>query len=109
MITGKINIEIIQGDTYQKNVLIENVDLSLIEGVYFSCKELNICQKLEYDNDINRFVFLLTANQTKDLNPIYTDYDITIKFNDSKIKTVSYRGSCSILPKINKVGCLDSE
>ena len=109
MITGKVDIQIIQGDTYQKNVLIENVDLSLIEGVYFSCSKLDITQKLEYDNNIERYVFILTADETKDLTPIYTDYDITIKFTDDKIKTVSYRGGFCVLPKTNEIGVIDDE
>ena len=109
MVTGKVEIQIIQGDSYQKNVLISKVDLALIEGVYFSCSKLNIEKKLDYDRDIERYVFALTSNETKDLPPIYTDYDITVKFNDDKIKTVSYRGSFSVLLKTNKVGGIDDE
>lgn len=109
MVKGNVEIKIIKGDYYQKNVLVENVPLPLIEGVYFSCYKLNICQKLEYDNDIQRFKFVLQPSETKELNDIRTDYDITIKFNDEKIKTASYRGSIVVLPKTNEVGCLNNE
>lgn len=109
MIRGNIEIKIIQGDFYQKNVKIENVDVSLIESIYFSCHKLNICKKLEYDNDIQRFKFVLQPEETKVMQDIRCDYDITIKFVDDKIKTASYRGSIVVLPKINEVRCLDDE
>lgn len=109
MVKGKVEINIIQGDNYQKNVLVEDVDLSYIEGVYFSCSRLNICKKLPYDSDIARYVFSLTADETKAFPPIISDYDITIKFTDEKVSTVSYRGRINVLPKINEVGCMSSE
>lgn len=109
MVTGNVEIKIIQGDYYQKNVSVKNVDSTLIEGVYFSCDKLNICKKLEYDNDIEKYKFILTPQETSELKPIICDYDITIKFTDDKIKTPSYRGSVVVLPKTNEVRCLTND
>lgn len=97
------DIIIIQGDTYQKNVSIEGVYLDSIEGVYFSCGKLKLSKKLPYDSTIGRFTLILTSEETTALKPIVTDYDITVKFFDSKIRTGLYRGKLIVSEKNNPV------
>lgn len=94
---------IIQGDTYQKNVTIDGVFLSTIEGVYFSCGKLGISKKLSFDESTNRFVLLLKSNETSEFKPIVTDYDITVKFFDDSIRTGLYRGRLIVAEKNNAV------
>ena len=107
MIKGKAEIRLICGDSYQKNIIIENVDKSMIEDVYFSCEKLHICQKLEYISETNKFRFFLSREETKVLEKGVYDYDITIKFVNNIVKTIPYRYLFVVLPKINKVGCME--
>lgn len=97
------DIVIIQGDTYQKNLIIEGVMLDAIEAVYFSCGKLNLSQEMPYDENINRFVLLLDSDVTKNLKPIVTDYDITVKFFDDKVRTGLHRGKLIVSEKNNPV------
>lgn len=106
MFAHKEEIVIIQGDTCQKNVSISGVMLSNIDSVYFSCAKLNITKQLEYDETISKFVFYLTPEETSSLKPIVTDFDITVKFNTSTIKTGVYRGKIMVLEKNNSVEVL---
>ena len=94
---------IIQGDTYQKNVSIDGVFLSAIEGVYFSCGKLNLSKKLELDDSTNCFALKFTSEETKQLRPIVTDYDITVVFQNDKVQTGLYRGKLIVAEKNNPV------
>lgn len=104
MICGKVNIIIVQGDSYQKKVKIEGIDNEMIEGVYFSSDKLKFSKKLTYSMVEEKYIFSLTPLETETFPAGKGDYDITIKFIDDKIKTISYRESFDVLPKINKVG-----
>ncbi len=94
---------IIQGDSYQKNVYIDGVFLSAIEGVYFSCGKLNLSKKLDFDDANNNWFLLLTPEETEILKPVVTDYDITVKFNGNKVQTGLYRGKLIVSEKNNPV------
>lgn len=107
MVKGKAEIKIIQGDSYQKNIIIENVDKQYISNVYISCDKLNICKELEYINETNKFRLYITRQETESFEKGLYDYDITIKFVQDVVKTIPYRASFVVLPKINKVGCLE--
>ncbi len=97
------DIVIIQGDTYQKNVIVDGVFLSAIEGVYFSCGKLNLSKKLEFDGSINKFVLILSSEETASLKPVVTDYDITVKFEGNKVQTGVFRGKLIVSEKNNPI------
>lgn len=97
------DVVVIQGDTLEQNVFIEGAPVEAIEDVYFSCKKLNISKRLEFDSDIQGYVLLLSSQETKDLKPVTTDYDITVKLISDNIKTGLYRGKIIILEKTNFV------
>ncbi len=107
MVKGNAEIRIIQGDSYQKNVIIENVEPSLIVAVYFSSNKLNVCKQLDYDSENNKYKLFLTRQETALFEKGVYDYDITIKFERDVVRTIPYRTSLTILPKVNKVGCID--
>lgn len=109
MISKKYTIEIIQGDTIEKNVVISGVDSADIEKVYFSSEKLQIEKELTYDSENEKWVFKLDPSETKDLPITTTDFDITIKFTNDDVMTCVYRGVIQVLPKINKVGGLDEQ
>ena len=99
------DIVIVQGDTLQKNVSITGIEsMSVIEGVYFSCNRLNLSKKLDFDASTNKFLLVISSAETEDFKAIVTDYDVTVKFFDEKIKTALYRGTLTVLEKTNPVG-----
>ncbi len=101
MITGKREINIIQGDYYQKNVIIQNVDPSLIDTVNITCKALNVNKDLVYDSENQKYIFYLTPTETANFKVALTSYDLTITFADSKRKTVCYNAMFRVMAKNN--------
>lgn len=109
MINKSYKIDIIKGDTIEKNIIISGINNEDIEKVYLSSKEINIDKELTYDSNTEKWVFRLESNETKDLKEINTDFDITMKLVSSDVLTLVYRGVIQVYPKINKVGDLDNE
>lgn len=102
--TGNIRLQIIQGDSFDRQVYVEGVETDKIEGIYFTCEKLGICKKLVLTKD-NYFVLSISAEESSKFPKIDASYDLTIKFIDDKIQTATYCSQISILPKINKVTC----
>lgn len=109
MVIGNKLIRIIQGDTYQLNVSItDNSEMvSNIASVYLSCKGLNITQELEYNSELNKYIFSLFPEETIRLTPGNYDYDLTILFEDDNVYTTLYRAEFIVLPKVNEVNELE--
>ena len=108
MVNGNAEIYIIQGDSYQKNVLVKNANLISIKNIYITCDKFGICKDLEYNEQIGKWVFYLSPEQTSQLTETTTDYDITIQFTDGKVKTVSFEAKFIVFKKTNKVRCLEN-
>lgn len=98
-------LEIIQGDTFYREIEIEGVSNDLIESIYFSCNELNICKSLTYDSNVEAWVLQINSNETDEFAKFNGTYDLTIKFSDQKITTVVYNGLLIVKEKQNKVRC----
>lgn len=94
-------ITLIQGDTLEKQIILKNVDVTTIEAVYFSCKELNLCRECIRTGEI--FKLEISCEETCQFKTQTCCYDITIKFKGDKIKTIVYRGRIKVLPKVNEV------
>ncbi len=103
MVKGKKEITIIQGDSYQKNVKILNVDHALIDKVIMSCIKLNINKELTYDSENDKYVFYLSPEETSTYDEIITNYDFTIKFKDDNVKTVCYKSMIRVMSKSNSL------
>lgn len=101
---NKTAINIIQGDSCVKEIQIVGLSLDLIEGLYFSCEKLNLCKKLELQDDI--YVLEFTSEETMNFPKIYTTFDLTINFVGGSTKTVLFCDSFNVYEKRNKVGCL---
>lgn len=102
MITkGNTNIEVIQGDTLSLAIRLENVNLSSIDKVYFSCSEFNITKAFEQKEDV--FELSIDCDETCNFEPLTCCYDITIHFTDKTVKTIEYRGKLTVLKKVNRV------
>lgn len=97
------DIVIIQGDTSQTNVTIEGATHEMIEAVYFSCGKLGITKTLPYDSETDTYTLLFSSEETSDIKPQITNFDITIKLFDSKILTGLYQGKLTIADKNNPV------
>lgn len=102
--TGNIRLQIIQGDSFDRQVYVEGVETAKIEGIYFTCEKLGICKKLVLTKD-SYFILSISAEESSKFPKIDASYDLTIKFIDDKIQTATYCSQISILPKINKVTC----
>mgnify|MGYP000201033360 CR=1 FL=1 len=100
--TGNIRLQIIQGDSFDRQVYVEGVETDKIEGIYFTCEKLGICKKLVLTKD-SYFTLSISAEESSKFPKIDASYDLTIKFIDDKIQTATYCSQISILPKINKV------
>lgn len=105
IVIGNSTIKLVQGDSYQRSLTLEGIEPVSIEGIYFSCKGLNICKKLDYVDGV--YTFNLSAEETKNFKEFYGDYDITIRFIDNKIQTAFYKAIFNVLPKTNEVSCYD--
>ena len=102
--TGNIRLQIIQGDSFDRQVYVEGVETDKIEGIYSTCEKLGICKKLVLTKD-SYFTLSISAEESSKFPKIDASYDLTIKFIDDKIQTATYCSQISILPKINKVTC----
>ena len=71
MICGKVNINIVQGDSYEKRVKLIDIEPELVEGVYFSSNKLNFSKKLEYSVIEEKYIFSFTPEETKNLLKYY--------------------------------------
>lgn len=97
------DILIIQGDTCQINVEVEGVEKEFIEEVYLSCEKLNLVRALTYDQTIEKYVLVLSSEETKNFTPIITNFDITVKIVGNKIATGLYKGKIIIAEKNNSI------
>lgn len=100
-------IDIIKGDSLQKNVSLVNVEKDSIDKIYVSSEKLGISQALNYNDTTGKYEFYLSPQETSILKEGLADYDITIKFKDDNIKTVVYQSTINVHPKKNKVGGLN--
>lgn len=103
MVIGDKKIEIIEGDSYKREITVEGVDSSLIEGIYFSCEVLKICRKLSFEEGV--YILSFTPEETEKMGKFQGNYDLTVKFIGNIINTIQYRSPFIILPKNNKVMC----
>lgn len=99
---GNTYLEVIQGDTLMLTIRLENIDLSTIDKIYFSCSDLNLIEEFEKNED-DSYKLVVGSNVTKSFIPSTYNYDITINFSDNRVKTIEYCGEINILKKTNTV------
>lgn len=102
-VDGSLDIIIIQGDTYRREITIDGIDNRVIEGVYFSSHELGICKKCDYEDGV--YVLYFSPSETENFKAFSGIYDLTVRFNKNDVNTICYNSSIIILPKDNKVTC----
>ena len=78
-----------------------DVDIELIDKVYFTCSQQNINELFTLNDDI--FVLSLSPEITSDLKEITCDYDITVVFLGGETMTSIYRSAFTVLPKTNPI------
>lgn len=103
MVIGDKRIKIVSGDTYQKRVIIDDIDNEIIKSIYFTSKELNICRELVFRD--GAYILTLNSEETKYDEIFRGYYDLTIEFIDGKINTIVYQKPILIEPKENEVCC----
>lgn len=103
------DIQIVQGD--DKHILVNFVcpnkdeDCNeLVESFYFTSKRLGIDKHItEKDND-GRWYIALSSEETINLPPIVSSFDITAKTIDSDTITGFYHGTICVKKKDNSIG-----
>lgn len=111
--------KIIQGDTFQKTLVIrltggDRLDGTVVKAVYFTCDKLNIHDKLiepkldpEGKQENGKYKLIFSSKDTEKFPKGSTTYDITILFGKGQdndiVKTVRYQYPLEVLPKINNV------
>lgn len=100
-------IRIVQGDTYNCEIEIQGLDIFLIENIYFSCEQLNICKKVEFDEELQVYNLTFNSQETENFKNGVFNYDLTFKFFNDSIRTVQYKSTITILKKTNKVVCYE--
>ena len=98
-------IRIIQGDTYEAKLRWTGIDdVSIIEKVVFSCKDLGICKEVRYHEEEGAYLLKFTHEETIAMQPCDTDFDITITYTDKTVQTPIYRKRIIIQRKVNLCG-----
>lgn len=98
-------ITLVKGDTLSLNITINDVDIELIDKVYFTCVQQNIRKELILQD--NQFMLNIDPSQTALFKEVISDYDITIVFKNGETMTTIYRSSFIVLPKTNSLDIYD--
>lgn len=98
-------ITLVKGDTLSLNITINDVDIELIDKVYFTCEKQGINKQLNYIE--NQFNLTIGPETTILFNDMICDYDITIVFSNGETMTTIYRSSFIVLPKTNSLDIYD--
>lgn len=98
-------LKLIKGDTLSLNILISDVDVELIDKMYFTCEQQNL--KQEFVLQDNEFILNIKPERTLLLKEITSDYDITIVFKNGETITSIYREGFMVLPKTNGLDIYD--
>ena len=94
-------LRLVKGDTLSLNISLTDVDIELIDKVYFTCTQQNIRKELILQD--NQFMLNIDPSQTALFKEVTSDYDITIVFKNGETSTVVYRSGFTVLPKTNKL------
>lgn len=98
-------LKLIKGDTLSLNISFTEVDIDLIDKVYFTCEQQNLKQEFTLQDD--QFMLNIGPERTSLLKEITSDYDITIIFNNGETITSVYREGFMVLPKTNSLDIYD--
>ena len=95
----KSSLAVIQGDTLDVTVEIENPDNLLLTRVVFSCPSLQIEKELfQLTNDAqdNMWGFILSVDETKDLRVGDWKFNITAISDNAEVFTVVFKGTLHV-------------
>lgn len=98
-------ITLVKGDTLSLNITINDIDIELIDKVYFTCEKQGINKQLNYID--NQFNLSISPETTILFYDMICDYDITIIFKNGETMTTIYRSSFIVLPKTNSLDIYD--
>ena len=85
-------LKVIQGDTLNATLSIENPEALVITRVVFTCLSLSLQKDLGMLNDDDLWGFVLTPEETEDLRVGRWDFDITVFTADAERYTVVHKG-----------------
>lgn len=96
-------LEIIQGDTFDLEIELEDVDVLTIDKIIFSSATLNVKYEAQWSDEENVYLVSLTAKDTAEFEPMKASYDITVLFVNNKVSTARYNGVLIVKEKVNEI------
>lgn len=101
---GDFPIEIIQGNSYRRVYTFYDADDNilnddLLQSVVLSVARLNYSQVLNWNEDEQGYVFLLSAETTDEFPYCKGTYDVALTFKDTQVETEIYRSPLQIFKK----------
>ena len=98
------NLSIIQGDTLDVTLSIDNPETLDIESVKFVCKSLDVEENFvpivnEGAESDDSWMMIIDANVTQNFRVGNYSYDITAVLDNGEVFTVVYHGNLEVLYK----------
>lgn len=95
-------LQVVKGDVFEFGLSFGNVDPELIEKVVFACKELEIEE--EADREEDEFRIRIVGEVTKDFKTGFLKYDIIATLIDEQEVTLVHRQKIEVLERVENGG-----
>lgn len=96
-------VTIIQGDTKDISITLDDVGNRVVREVWFSSKLLGLKSSCSYNGVTKSWDLSIDSNLTATFPAGKFYYDITVIFDNNKVLTTVYKGSGQVLEKENKI------
>lgn len=96
-------LAVVQGDTLDVTVFIENPEQFIIEKVEFVCKSLGLREELfPVNEEDSLWGFTIEAENTKNLRVGNFSFDVTATTDGGEVYTVIHNWNIEVRHKVNK-------
>lgn len=96
-------LEIIQGDSFDLEIELEDVDVLTVDKIIFSSVMLDVKYEAQWSDEANTYLVSITSKETSLFEPMKASYDITVFFVNDKVATAHYNGILLVKEKVNEV------
>lgn len=96
------DLSIVQGDTLEITLSLENPEELIIERVTFVCKSLNINEDFTPSSSDDLWSLTINPNETEEFYIGNFAFDVTAVSDSGEVFTVVHNGNLRVLHKSNK-------
>ena len=96
------NLSVIQGDTLEITLALDNPEELVIQDVTFVCKSLDIDSHFTATSVDDLWMLILGASVTENFRVGNFLFDVNAVSEDGEVFTVVYQGNLEVLYKYNK-------